>query len=204
MALGNVGGAARTAVPPIPGVKDHLTFLEFLKNPEEREAYLEELRGLIAECDARLEKVAKVDQIDALHEDAATDRAAAAETLAAAEAKAKEMIAAAELTIKQQNAEREAVLKRRENAAEERLSEAVAEEKKATAAARKLATDRSGFERERSESLARTAERTLELEEREAAVEKDEAEIKETRAALFDKLSQIKQLAESLTTDIGD
>lgn len=74
------------ALPPIPGVKDFLTLTEFLANKDVCEARLNALMALEEEINGLVEKVAKAEEIDPLHNKALATVQDANKKLAEAEA----------------------------------------------------------------------------------------------------------------------
>ncbi|HEY6043496.1 MAG TPA: hypothetical protein VIU43_01230, partial [Nitrosospira sp.] len=77
---------------PIPGVKDLMTLLDFLKNKEAYEQQIHDLTMLHEELSDLVAKVGKVEEIESLHGQAAQAKLQADQYLADAHAKAKAIL----------------------------------------------------------------------------------------------------------------
>ena len=97
------------AVAPIPGVKDFLTFLEFLNNKEKLSAYVAKIELTRQEINELIGKYGKAEQIDGLHAQAAAALNDAKATLEAAKVQSDELIAKATLEAAEINSEAKAV-----------------------------------------------------------------------------------------------
>lgn len=92
----------RRRVPPIPGVRDVLTAMDFVlaglgkKAAPEFVAFREEIERVVLECETAIARAGKVEEIEALHEAATNKHEAAAAELRGAGNKAQAIIVTAQ------------------------------------------------------------------------------------------------------------